>query len=78
MTYTPTTDKVRVAYIVGNIYSAKDCGTPPQTPTQLKREFDRWLAEVKAQAWDEGYSVGSQDGSIVGVGRAHNPYTEEA
>lgn len=23
--------------------------------------FDRWLAEVKAQAWDEGFDAGERD-----------------
>ena len=37
-------------------------------------EFDRWLAEVKAQAWEEGYETGS----VRSYGDSpNNPYRQE-
>jgi len=39
--YTPSTDMVRVAYRY-----------PQETPSK-DAEFDRWLNQVKADAWDE-------------------------
>ncbi len=42
MTYTPTTEEVRLEY--------SRTGRRPDR----EAEFDRWLAEVKAQAWAEG------------------------
>jgi hypothetical protein len=47
--YTPTTEEVRADYIDGgwgpdgSLYGDNDSG-----------QFDRWLAGVKAQAWEEG------------------------
>ena len=40
--YTPTTEEVR------NQWACE--------PDEYA-EFDRWLASVKAEAWDEGYAV---------------------
>jgi len=41
--YTPTTEEVRANYL------------PPRTEiVDADEQFDRWLAEVKAQAWEEG------------------------
>ena len=59
MSYTPTTEEVREVYrgclvqTDTNIYSFVD-------EAQADGEFDRWLAEVKAQAWEEGYDAGLQ------------------
>lgn len=51
-------------------------------------EFDRWLASVKAEAWDEGHDAGwagcedfAQHGSVpsgIHQSEAINPYREEA
>ena len=41
--YTPTTEEVRSAAL------SDDWGSG-----LMPAEFDRWLAEVKAQAWEEG------------------------
>lgn len=40
--YTPTTEEVRNDWASGI------------DPAGRRAEFDRWLAEVKAQAWEEG------------------------
>ncbi len=55
--YTPTTEEVRGAYegqlikVGNNAYQLLD-------EAHAKSEFDRWLAEVKAEAWEEGWSTG--------------------
>ena len=37
-------------------------------------EFDRLIARIKAEAWDEGYAAGQTDDEF----EATNPYREEA
>ncbi len=54
--YTPTTEEVWRAYINWEYGGAGI-------------EFDRWLAEVKAQAWQEGYES-------VTITTVANPYRE--
>lgn len=44
MDYTPTTEYVKAIYV-----NAIDRGID-----ECNAEFNRWLAEVKAQAWAEG------------------------
>lgn len=36
------------------------------------------IRRMKAQVWEEGYTAGTQDESIIGVGKTDNPYKEEA
>ena len=48
--YTPTTEEVRNA-----IWLLKYLDTPVALPDETG--FDRWLAEVKAQAWQEGWDT---------------------
>jgi len=62
--YTPTTEEVRQGWRTartGQFYVKEQFITD--------EEFDRWLAEVKADAWDEGY-VSSDDY----YGEHDNPY----
>ena len=51
--YTPTTEEVRKAYLSlrGGItwYEGK--------AEVIDAQFDRWLAEVKAEAWQEGWDT---------------------
>lgn len=54
--YTPTTERVRRDYVVENLGST----TEPHTATDGEAEFDRWLAQVKADAWDEGFRTCDQ------------------
>lgn len=44
--YTPTTEEVSKSYVWFRDQAFTD--------EKLKAEFDRWLAEVKAEAWEEG------------------------
>ena len=41
--YTPTTEEIRLDYAPAKTF-----------PADAEAQFDRWLAEVKAQAWEEG------------------------
>lgn len=75
--YTPTTSTVRDAYTraLRNAFIA--------SKGEHNAEFDRWLNEVKSQAWDEGFEAGERD---VFEHEKHNyenpcienPYKEEA
>jgi hypothetical protein len=62
--YTPTTEMVKSLYEIGKIkaYDSYDLA-----------EFDRWLAEVKAQAWDRGYEAGLTD---FASSMTTNPYRQ--
>jgi hypothetical protein len=60
--YTPTTEEVR------NLFSWDN----HEGEMNAKAGFDRWLAGVKAEAWDEGY-VSSDDY----YGEHDNPYQGE-
>lgn len=77
--YVPGTVRVRQEYIngrrFGEIYSKRDFGV----------EFDRWLAQVKSDAWDEG-SMASESlscanppcGACEGCSKPLiNPYREQ-
>ena len=57
--YTPTTEEVR------DSYASWSAAYP---------EFDRWLTEVKAQAWEEGWHTGNKDSD--GLQPTVNPYRE--
>ena len=49
--YTPTTEEVRLDYAPAKTF-----------PADAEEQFDRWLAEVKADAWLEGAcSVGESE-----------------
>ena len=53
--YTPTTEEVRKDYWIGTAFSKNAM----RTSDKIREEaaFDRWLAEVKAQAWQEGWDT---------------------
>ena len=48
--FIPTTEDVRLIWIVS------------QTGCTARAEFERWLNEVKAGAWTNGYERGYDDG----------------
>ncbi len=74
MSYTPTTEEVREIYrgclvqTDTNIYSFVD-------EAQADGEFDRWLAEVKAQVWADGYTAGTHDWRTESL-TTPNPYRQ--
>jgi hypothetical protein len=68
--YTPTTEEMRKAY-------ARYPGDWIRANREARKQFDRWLAEVKAQAWEEGNKQAHQD--IDGewpTSYTSNPYRE--
>ena len=52
--YTPTTEEVRLAYGEQSNFRKHATQTFTQLFEEEDGEFDRWLAEVKAQAWEQG------------------------
>ena len=69
--YTPSTRRVRAAYVHGvggsTWYEGK--------AESLQKDFDRWLAEVKAEAWEEGYDSGAVRNYMDSPA---NPYRQES
>ena len=63
--YTPTTEEVRDAATTD--YREEDI---------TQHQFDRWLAEVKAKAWEKGFQGGHD--SAMGVSNTKNPYRQDA
>lgn len=52
--YTPTTEEVRRCY--GDIHcSDLDAGSLEHHVCPEEADFDRWLNEIRAEAWDEGH-----------------------
>lgn len=70
--YTPTTDEAREAYSITVING--------DVLPERAAEFDRWLASVKADVWDEGVLL-LADRHNISVGpdwlRLSNPYRIE-
>ena len=62
---TPTTLEVRESYTYFR-------GTIPTV--EHEAEFDRWLNEVKAEAWEEGANAGYAD-ALADRETMRNPYT---
>lgn len=58
--YTPTTADIRHGYIVTSMrYTPEtDDHLLSKRRREVADEFDRWLAGVKADAWDEGEQAG--------------------
>ncbi len=57
--YTPTTEHVLKSWLHDG---------------RMSSEFRLWLAEVKAQAWEEGFQDGHD--SAMGVRNTDNPYRQ--
>ena len=67
--YTPTEDEIRSLYVMGRV----SLETTAQVLADSPAEFDRFIARIKAEAWDEGYAAGQTDDEF----EATNPYREE-
>jgi hypothetical protein len=63
--YTPTTGHILEAFAWDERYDGLD--------TEKMKQFDRWLAEVKAQAWEEGWLMNVDDRYSS---RDDNPYRQ--
>lgn len=74
--YTPSTEEVRDAHQAGVLCMGGDTD-------EAREEFDRWLNEVKRQAWEEGFRSGHslamrRMSDEPGATGNPNPYKEEA
>lgn len=69
--YTPTTEEVSDSYDYQFTLGMSDISRIA--------EFDRWLAQVKAEAWDEGSVHGARKCLFAADLEPcpHNPYREE-
>ena len=69
--YTPTTQEVRTSYGAAVTF-------PTMSLPERRRAFDRWLGQVRAEAWDEGHDAGQHNEHEYRPGRAMtNPYRQE-
>ena len=69
--YTPTTEVIRHALA----FPRERLGEPRPIKPEA---FDRWLAQVKAEAWNEGHHAGQHNEHEYRQGRAMtNPYRQE-
>ena len=72
--WTPTTKQVREQFTREE---------PPRigTVAEKSRAFDRWLEQVKAEAWDEGFDAGERDAFDLDENPNHecikNPYRRD-
>ena len=74
--YTPTVGELRQAYVEA---SGASMAQESYYAEQVA-EFERGIARIKAEAWDEGAQAGSADARAVNPGYpapTPNPYREE-
>ena len=69
--YTPTTEEVEERYCCDPYAFEFGCDH------KRSPDFYRWLAEVKAEAWEEGYAQGDADARTENRLDSENPYTKE-
>ena len=75
--YTPTTHYLRDIYC-NHVQGVIERGfNDDLMHKDAHAEFDRWLAEVKAQAWEEGCSWGVSNFHILKDSYKTNPNREE-
>ena len=73
--YTPTTEEVRDEYSFHCEGWCERCGKSDDVAYLFhEAEFDRWLAEIRAQVWEEGWHTGNKDSD--GLQPTVNPYRE--
>lgn len=67
--YTPSTRRVRAAYI------SQVCGLTRYEgkAEAIREQFNRWLFEIEENAWDRGYQAGVVDFAAEGT---KNPYRQ--
>jgi len=72
--YTPTTGEFLEALVYLSKYHARDQGDIDLevVESEMRAQFDRWLEQVKQEAWDEGYWQG-----INGHTGPGNPYRDK-
>ena len=70
--YTPDTDSVRACYL-----STHTAASGERVRDEAARSFDRWLAGIRADAFDEGAEA-QMDADENGHDAPDNPYEEAA
>lgn len=68
--YIPDTSDVRMNYVDGT----RQLHGKDMLLQDVYAEFDHWLAEVRAEAWEEGFSKGV---NFFNAGDTPNPYRGE-
>lgn len=71
--YTPTTEEVREAYLDRKDFEDAVSFIERRGDEVATAEFDRWLATMKAEAWEQGYDAAP----LGGRPRQENPYREQ-
>lgn len=70
--YTPPTEQVREEYATR---------MAPHLDEARREAFDRWLEQVKAEAWDAGFDAGERDAFHLDTHPDHtctpNPYRQK-
>ena len=74
---TPDTASVRLAYVDRRDFIAQVTRTERQEDSVYEAEFDRWLAGIRADAFDEGAEA-QMDADENGHDAPDNPYEEAA
>ena len=72
--YTPTEDEIRSLYVMGRV----TLETTAQVLVDSPAEFDRFIARIKAEAWEEGYEAAARYHDLDTEFAAPNPYREGA
>ena len=76
--FTPTTQQVRDGYRYDPEDEYRDPIGAPQRSAEAGRAFDRWLDNVRAEAWEEGWRTGYADGAHYDDPRiTPNPYRKD-
>lgn len=70
--YTPTTEQVELVYSKARADSR--WMYTGSTRAKERAAFRRWLAQVKAEAWDEGYLRGYRDRRLE---KSFDPHQKE-
>lgn len=77
--YTPTTDKIEDAWC--SRYDGEHSWASGEERRGYEAEFNRWLEQVKAEAWDEGFDAGERDAFDLNENPDHecipNPHRKE-
>lgn len=79
--YTPEASDVENAYIAWRDFGSINGYAPEWTSEeQVRADFARWLASVKAEAWEAGYEDGASDEGCGHYGSDYatkNPHAHE-
>lgn len=70
--YTPDTEIMRFLFKIGRVTRNNNVGGQ-----QMDAEFDRWLSEVRAEAWQEGWEDGRESVNNFQGKFDRNPFKEQ-